>query len=132
MKYTPKQYAAALYQALQETKPDHHDRVLDNFVSVLQQQGNLGRFSDIETAFGAIERAAKGIKTAEVTATRKLAPGEEEQIMKGLNSYLGSKIELKTKIDQSILGGVVVRFDDQLIDGSIQGNLRELKNELTT
>ncbi len=132
MKYTPKQYAEALHRALQETHPDHHDRVLDNFVFFLQQRGSLGRFAEIETAFVDIDRVSKGIKTAEITTARKLAHNEEEKIMKELNSYLGSTVELKTKIDEGILGGVVVRFDDKLIDGSIKGNLRNLKNELNT
>ena len=132
MKFTTKQYAEALYQAIEETNPEHHDRVLENFLVVLKQQGDLEKFPEIEIAYNQQEKIAKGIKTAEITTTRKLSHGEEVQIVHGLNKYLGDDVELKTKIDQGILGGIIVRFADRQLDGSLKRKLHDLQTELNT
>jgi F0F1-type ATP synthase delta subunit len=46
MKFNSKQYAQALYEALQETKD--HDKVVDNFVKILAQNGDLSKHPEIE------------------------------------------------------------------------------------
>jgi F0F1-type ATP synthase delta subunit len=40
-------------------------------------------------------------------------------------------VELKKKIDENVIGGVVVKVDDQMLDASVKNNLAQLKKELT-
>lgn len=130
MRYTSKQYATALHQALEEIKPEDQDKVLDNFVAVLRQHGDLEKFAEIGEAFLEYEKTAKGLKLAEVTSARKLSGAEEEKIIRELNNYIGGRVELKKRIDEGLIGGIVVKIGDELIDGSIKKNLQELKSQL--
>ncbi|MEJ7696595.1 MAG: F0F1 ATP synthase subunit delta [Candidatus Limnocylindrales bacterium] len=44
----------------------------------------------------------------------------------------GGRIELAVEVDPSLLGGLVVRVGDRLIDGSVRGRLERLRNQLTS
>jgi len=52
-------------------------------------------------------------------------------ILQELNKLVKGHYELKKKIDEQLIGGVVIRIDDQMIDASIKNELEELKEELT-
>ncbi len=130
MRFTPKQYAQALHQAIFESAPADQEKILDNFVTVLKENGDLGRLDEIEKEFFSCEREAKGIKLAEVTTAKALKDTEEQKIIGELNKYVGAQVELKTKIDEGLLGGVVVRIGDEFIDGSVRRNLKDLKEQL--
>jgi F-type H+-transporting ATPase subunit delta len=130
MKYTTSQYAMALHQAIAETKPIDQEKVLDNFVSVLKKNGDLAKIDEIEREFFKYEREAKGIKLAEVTTAKRLSGSDEEKLIKDLNEYVSGQVELKTKVDEGLVGGIVIRLGDEMIDGSVRKSLRELKNEL--
>ena len=132
MRYTANQYAQALYEALHDTAGADHEKILDKFVQILNQNGDLGKFTEIEQAFVEHEKKAKGIKTAEVTTARKMSSHEEEKLVRELNDYLGEKVELKKKVDEGILGGVIIQIEDELIDGSIKRNLQDLKNNIAS
>lgn len=129
-KLTPKQYATALYQALSETDLRDHDKVLDNFVSVLRENQALGMVSAIEQEYLAYEREAKGITLAEVTSARPLASEEESKLIQELNNYVKGKVELRKQIDEGLIGGVMIKVGDELIDGSVRKSLDEFKQEL--
>ncbi len=128
MKLTTTQYAQALYDAVHETGPKDHDKVLDNFVKILAENGDLAKFEEIEAEFKTIEREAKGIKEVNVTFAHPLE--KNHQIMDELNKVVEGKVEFKTSTDGSIIGGVVVRVDDTLIDGSVKTQLENLNREL--
>ncbi|OGE78914.1 MAG: ATP synthase F1 subunit delta [Candidatus Doudnabacteria bacterium RIFCSPHIGHO2_02_FULL_48_21] len=131
MRYSVKQYAQVLYEALHDTQAKDQEKILDNFVAVLKQNGDLGKFAEIEDEFTAYEKTTKGIKTAQVTTARKLSEHEAGKLIKEMNDYLGAKVELKQKIDAGVLGGVLIQVEDKLIDGSIKRNLQDLKNNLS-
>jgi F-type H+-transporting ATPase subunit delta len=124
MKLTPLQYAQALYEAVHDTKD--HDTVLDNFVKVLAQNGDLAKHPEIEKEYQALEMKEKGIKQVNVTFAQEHNP----KILDELNSVVAGKAEFKTKIDSGIVGGVVVRVEDTLIDASVKTQLDKLNSAL--
>jgi len=126
MKFTSKQYAQALFDAVQETNPKDYDLVMDNFVKVLAQNGDLNKHTEIEDTYGRLDREAKGISEAEVTFAKE----HNEDMMKELNKVVQGKVEFKTKIDEGIIGGVVIRVDDTLLDASVQTQLKNLNQSL--
>jgi len=132
-KLTSNQYASALFEAVTETDPKDHDKVLDNFVKILAQNGDLGKYEEIDNEFRKLKLESQGIKEAEVTVAKETEINH--QIIQQLNSVvqasgLLSKLEIKQKIDASIIGGVVVRVDDTLIDASVKTQLNNLNREL--
>src|SRR3989344_506022 len=130
MKISSQQYATALLDAVHTTDPKDHDKVLDSFVKILSQNGDLSKINEIEAEYKRAERESKGIKEAEVTVAKDIEINSV--LMDSLNKVVGGKVELKKKIDEGIIGGVVVRIDDTLIDASVKGQLDKLNNQLRT
>lgn len=128
MKLTSQQYAQALYDAVHETAPKDHDLVMDRFVQILAQNGDLNKHSEIEDEYKKLEMGAKGIKEAEVTVAREAELNHG--IIDALNKIAGTKLELKTKVDEGIVGGVILKVDDTLLDASLKTQLNNLNKEL--
>lgn len=128
MKFTSQQYASALYDAVHETSSKDHDLVLDNFVKVLAQAGDLGKYQEIEKEYKLLEMKEKGISSAEVTTAKDIEINSG--LIKQLNEIIGNKVEVKQKVDEGIVGGVIVRVDDTLIDASVKTQLENLNTQL--
>lgn len=128
MKISSQQYATALYQAVEETKPHDHDRVLDNFVKILAQNGDLGKYDEIDAEFRRLKLSSRGIKEAEVTIAKDFEVNH--QIINELNKAVEGKLEIKKKVDEGIVGGVIVKVDDTLIDASVKTQLTALNQSL--
>lgn len=128
MRFAKQDYARALFEALQDTKPADHDKIIDNFVAVLKQNGDLSAYAEIIEEFHTIELKSRGVKEVElVTATEKKV---NKPILDTLNEIVGGKSEVTQKEDEDIIGGVVIRVDDTLIDGSLKSQLDDLESHL--
>ena len=127
-KITVQQYAEALYDSIHQTKPQDHDKVLDNFVKVLIQNGDVSKYGEIEQAYRKLDLKSQGISEAEVTFAREVQVNK--QIMEELNKVAGGKVEVKKKVDQGILGGIIIKVDDTLIDASVKTQLNHLNKSL--
>jgi F-type H+-transporting ATPase subunit delta len=130
MKFTAKQYAQALHDAVSDTKPADLDKVLDNFAKVLVENGDLRVFEEIAEEFHKLELKAKGIKQVEVISAHPLDSSTERQVLDEMNRLANSKVQIKKKIDENLIGGVVIRMDDLEIDASVKNNLKQLKDNL--
>ncbi|MEK7617753.1 MAG: ATP synthase F1 subunit delta [Patescibacteria group bacterium] len=128
MKITSQQYASALLDAVHQTAEKDHNLVLDNFVKVLAQNGDLSKYQEIENEYKILEMQGKGITSAEVTLAREVEVNSV--LMDSLNKVVSGKVEIRKKIDESIIGGVVLRVDDMLIDASVRGQLDKLNQTL--
>ena len=125
-KFTPKLYAQALYDAVHETKD--HDVVLDNFVKILKQNGDLGKHAEIEMEYQKLEMKEKGISEVRVTVAKDMEINSA--LIHQLNEIIGNRVEIKKRVDEGIVGGVVVRVDDALIDASVRTQLNNLNQSL--
>src|SRR3989338_1944284 len=130
MSYTAKQYAAALFQAIHDAGPKDQEKILNNFLEVLQEHNQLVLAPEIEAEFLNYDRESRGVKLAEVASAKPLSREQESQVVKKLNDYVGSDVELKKKLDEGLIGGVVIRVGDEIIDGSVKRTLQELKAKL--
>jgi len=129
MKITARHYATALYETLLEAPSADHDRILDNFVQILGGNGQLSQFEKIEKFFFDVERKEKGIKEVDVAFARE--GHDERKILPELYALLGKNLNVKERIDKSLLGGVLVQTEDKRIDASVKKQLVRLKESLT-
>ncbi len=129
MKFSNNQYAQALYDSLHETAPESHDTVIVNFISILKTNNDLHKYEEIITAYEQYDQELRGIKNVEVTMARNIDINEE--MIQKLNQIVGADTTIKKKVDGGILGGVVVKVDDTLLDGSIKTQLDKLKRTLS-
>lgn len=75
-------------------------------------------------------RAARGVVEAEVKVARPVTQPEEQEITQRLRTLTGKEVQIHLAVDPSILGGVVVRIGDQVVDASVAGRLDRLRQEL--
>src|SRR3989344_8641719 len=123
MKFSTKQYAQALRDAISDTDPKDLGKVLENFVAVLAENNDIRKFDEIASEFHKLEVTDKGLKLAEVTSAHQLSKQQEHEIIEQLNTIVGSKVELKKQVDDRLIGGLVIRVDDSLIDASVKNSL---------
>lgn len=130
MKFSARQYAEALFDSLNDTDPKDQEIVLDNFVRILADNGNLREFPEIASEFEKLSLQAKGIKPVTVTSAHPISPGNEKVILESLNKIIKSKVKLNKEIDENLIGGAVIEIDDTIIDGSVKNSLEQLKTRL--
>ncbi|MFM6947497.1 MAG: ATP synthase F1 subunit delta [Aquirufa sp.] len=74
----------------------------------------------------------KGIQKAEVTSASPLTAEQKTQVTKIIKEYTGKEVELTEHIDESLIGGFVLRVGDKQIDDSIRRKLNDLKVALAS
>jgi len=72
----------------------------------------------------------KGEMTAEVTAATKLTAAQSKQLAATLKARFGKDVKLKTAVDGSLIGGLVVKLGSIMIDTSIKAKLAALQNSM--
>jgi len=109
------------------------DRVSEkchNLVALLVRRGRADLLGPVAHEFRQLYNGKEGIVTAEVTSASPLDHREQVALRERLAQYATGTIEMNVHVDPTILGGVVVRLGDQLIDGSVRGRLERLRARL--
>lgn len=112
------------------------DRVLDiqplakNFAKLIVTRGRSSDARGIAAAFSRMADAHEGIVDAVVTTAVPLEGGQAAAIEQQIAGAVGKRIRLSTNVDPSLVGGLVVRVGDQLIDGSVKTKLKLLRKQL--
>lgn len=101
-----------------------------NFVRVLAENKRLALAPEIAELYEAMRAEAERKIEAEVVSAFPLDDAQLQQLAAALKKRLGRDVTLHTRIDDSIIGGAVVRAGDLVIDGSVTGQLEKLANTL--
>jgi F-type H+-transporting ATPase subunit delta len=106
-----------------------------NFFHILVQRDRLDRVPDIADALQDLINAQRGIITAEVTTAIPLDPEMGRLVAERLAAHLNrepGKVSIVSHVDPAIIGGVVARVGDQVIDDSVRGRLQRLRQVLAS
>jgi F-type H+-transporting ATPase subunit delta len=112
------------------------DRVLDvspkalNLAKLLVAKGRSRGARFVAMSFQRMADEHEGRIQAEVTSAIELAPEQVAAIEKRLSDSLGMKVTVNLIVAPAIMGGLIIRVGDQLIDGSIRTRLRRLEQRL--
>lgn len=101
-----------------------------NFLRLLGQNGRLGLVGAIRGIFEQEREALEGRGHVEVRSAYPLTPEEEGRIGEAMSRRLGVKVSLSVAVDPDLIGGVVVRAGDLVIDASLRGRLDQLRQAL--
>jgi F-type H+-transporting ATPase subunit delta len=101
-----------------------------NLARVLIQRGRFTDIARVAAAFAEMVRDYQGIAVAEVTTAVPLDDAARADVARRLGALVGKRIELHTKVDESIIGGLIARIGDYLIDGSVTGQLTRMRARL--
>lgn len=97
------------------------------FVLVVTENRRLFALSGMIDAYLAELSRRRGEVTAEVVAARALSDQQQQALAEALRSAAGSKVQISTKVDPGLIGGLVVRVGSRMIDGSLRTKLQRLQ-----
>jgi len=109
---------------------EHISPLAMNLVKLLAARNKLHLSRGIQTALQELADERKGIAHATVTTAVALADDEKQAIAARLSSLTGKRVDVTSVVDASIIGGVIARIGDQLIDGSTRTRLVALKRHI--
>ena len=101
-----------------------------NLFRLLRRKSRLGLGPDIASFFRELVDEERGVARAVVTTAVELEPDRLAQLEQRLAEQTGKRVTVETQVDPSILGGMVVRIGDRLLDGSTRARLRSLRTQL--
>jgi len=85
---------------------------------------------DISTSFTKVLEESKGIARADVRTSIALDAETEKKLRDALEGVTGKQILMEKHVDPSLIGGVLVRIGDQLLDSTVRTRLKEMKEKL--
>ncbi len=91
----------------------------------------IGPLPAIVERFLELSAAQRQREVAEVRAAVPLDDGLRERLARALSEALGKEVEVKVVVDPRVLGGVLARIGDTVIDGTIRRRLEELKERIS-
>ena len=101
-----------------------------NLAFLLVAKGRLGIVEEIVLEYGRLLDEHRGIAHAEVATAVPLDLDEKDRLTHRLSDMMAKEILVTTKLDPSIIGGLIARVGDKLIDGSIKSRLLALRESL--
>jgi F-type H+-transporting ATPase subunit delta len=122
------QKAAALDHIVPSAPP-----TIRNFLHILVERDRVYEVPEILEALQELINRQRGIITAEVTTAVPLDAELERVVAQRLAAYLRStpdKVTIHSQVDPSIIGGVVARVGDEVIDDSVRGRIERLRRTL--
>ncbi len=103
-----------------------------NLALLVVQRGLVDLMPNIARELNQLVLDYKNEAKAEVITAAKMDESQRSQVQRALERMTGRKIQLETRVQPNILGGVVARVGDQVIDGSVERRLKLLQQQLLT
>lgn len=131
MKVNSKQYALSLYQSLEGKNKIETQDIIKRFVEILHRNNDISKTQKIIELFEKTWDRERGIVEVEIISAKDLS----QETIKLLDNYIANitnnkEVVSKNKIDKGIIGGVVIKYGDRILDGSIKTKISELKNKI--
>ena len=101
-----------------------------NFLKILCEKGTLRELSGCARAYRIRYNAAHGILEATAITAIAMTAAQTEQLRQKLETITGKKIDLATKIDPSVLGGIRLDIEGTELDGTVQNRLATLRRNI--
>ena len=102
-----------------------------NFLKLLLENRRVVVLPEIADHFDALKAKVENSVDAVVTSAAPLNAEQEKEIASSLRERLGREVRITTEIDETLIGGAVIRAGDVVIDGSLRARLEGLANALT-
>ncbi|MGD1040702.1 MAG: ATP synthase F1 subunit delta [Dehalococcoidales bacterium] len=127
-KITGEEKSKTLAQRLGEINP-----LVIKLVLLLAAKGKVAAIDDIAEEYQALVdnyRGIEGTEIAEITTAIPLDDADKLKIAQRITEIVGKPVQLRPKVDPAIIGGIIIRVGDKLIDGSLRSKLAALRKDL--
>jgi F-type H+-transporting ATPase subunit delta len=101
-------------------------------IGVAAANGRAGELADIALAYGRRLAAHRGVRAIEIISAAPMAPAQLDALTDALSKALGAQVTATTRIDESLIGGFVVKAGSRQFDASVRTKLDTLKLALKT
>ncbi len=121
---------SVLMLAIDELKSE--DFEFDNFLKLVFENKRLIALEDIYVEFSNLIKASRNVILLEITVSKPLGDEEKGDIYNKLRQLLNKDISIKWNVDSSIIGGVIIKVGDKLLDTSLRGFLNKATKEIVS
>lgn len=128
----PGKTAAQKADAVIETCGDALSAPAANFIRVMADNKRLPLVPQVYEQFLALKAAQQQTVDVSLTSAFDISDEESARLAESLARKLNRKVNMSTDVDQSLIGGVVIRTDDLVIDGSVRGRLAKLSEAMNS
>ena len=116
-------------RALEHVLPDLSDGAR-NLLQLLARARAVGALPLVHERYRELVDASQGVVRVEVTSAVELTEDDTKRIAEQLSSALGGDVRVTATVDSQLLGGLVIRVGDRVIDGSARQRLNSLRGAL--
>jgi F-type H+-transporting ATPase subunit delta len=103
---------------------------LQRLIELLVERGRIELLPRVASEYARLLSRHRGIVSAIVTSAIPLSDSETTAIRGQVERMAGSAVELETRVDAAIIGGLTVQVGDRLLDDSVRGRLERLRAQL--
>jgi len=125
-KNTPKQYAVALYEITEKLSGAKLSEALTEFVALVGREHKTKQFDKIIKEYESYAKKKEGIVNIDIISAREL----ETKLLNKIMHIFGKNVEAEVTVDESILGGIKIKTEDKILDGSLKTQLLKLKESI--
>lgn len=125
-KLLPRHYAKILYAITHEAKADELDQAIQNFVDLLRRQRALKKLPLIIAEFTEYADEKAGAHRLVVTSARPITA----ELVQKIAAAFSPKAKATTAVDPSLIGGVVIRTRQAILDASLRSRVEQLEARL--
>lgn len=119
------------HQVLRDVFTGRIQQTTLDYLALLVDQRREDAMAQTQREYVLLANDARGIVEANVTTAVTLSAEDESRLTAKLGTVTGKTVRLNRLVEPGIIGGVVVRIGDRVIDGSIRGRLATLREKLS-
>jgi len=101
-----------------------------NLIKLLAENRRLDVAAEIAEQFDTLKAEAEKTVEAEIISAQEVSAAQQSMIADKLKARLGREVSLTCSVDESLMGGAIIKAGDMVIDGSVSGQLNKLSVEL--
>ncbi|MFD1216776.1 MULTISPECIES: F0F1 ATP synthase subunit delta [Microbulbifer] len=103
-----------------------------NFIKLLAENHRLSLLPEISELFEDLKAQAEATLEVEVTSARPLSDEQSQRLTLTLSKKFSREVHLHSAVDESLLGGAIIRAGDTVIDGTVRGRLAKLAEAMNS
>ena len=107
-------------------------RLVTNVLLLLLDRGRFGIIADMRVRYDGLAAREADLVAVEVTSAVELTADARKKIAARVAEATGRTVKLAERVDPDILGGLVLRVGDVIVDGSVKARIRQLRRRLAT
>jgi F-type H+-transporting ATPase subunit delta len=104
--------------------------ITTNTLAVMAAKRRLFAVPALIARVNALIAEERGEVTAEVTAAKSLTKAQQEKLASSLKATVGKDVKIKVAVDETLIGGLIVKVGSKMIDSSIRSKLNNLQNAM--